>query len=120
MLHTPFGQENEAGREIITKLREEAKENNFKRLVTLSPLTPIPTHLHKNAKQVHINEETQNFEYADLPKSKKYRVIYADLCYLKRGQIAKDRSPEKHYPVLSLMTFVIYLSNDIAKPDSSS
>jgi hypothetical protein len=38
---------------------------NIERLVTLSPLTPMATHFHiKNgAKQIHINEETQNFEY---------------------------------------------------------
>ena len=54
-----------AGREIIQKLREWTIEHNFKRLVSLSPLTPMATHFHvKNgAKQVHINEETQNFEY---------------------------------------------------------
>ena len=46
-------------------LRDWTIENKFKRLVTLSPLTPMATHFHiKNgAKQVHINEETQNFEY---------------------------------------------------------
>ena len=37
----------------------------FERLVTLSPLTPMATHFHirNGAKQIHINEETQNFEY---------------------------------------------------------
>ena len=63
--YTVWSRKRGAGREIITKLREWTIKNNFKRLVTLSPLTPMATHFHiKNgAKQVHINEETQNFEY---------------------------------------------------------
>jgi len=63
--YTVWSRKRGAGREIITKLREWTIKNNFKRLVTLSPLTPMATHFHiKNgAKQVFINEETQNFEY---------------------------------------------------------
>ena len=63
--YTGWSRKRGAGREIIQKLREWTIEHNFKRLVTLSPLTPMATHFHvKNgAKQVHINEETQNFEY---------------------------------------------------------
>ena len=63
--YTVWARKRGAGREIIQKLREWTIEHNFKRLVTLSPLTPMATHFHiKNgAKQVHINEETQNFEY---------------------------------------------------------
>ena len=63
--YTVWSRKRGAGREIIQKLREWVIERNFKRLVTLSPLTPMATHFHvKNgAKQVHINEETQNFEY---------------------------------------------------------
>ena len=63
--YTVWSRKRGAGREIIQKLREWTIEHNFKRLVTLSPLTPMATHFHvKNgAKQVHINEETQNFEY---------------------------------------------------------
>ena len=63
--YTVWSRKRGAGKEIILKLREWAIENNFKRLVTLSPLTPMATHFHiKNgAKQIHINEETQNFEY---------------------------------------------------------
>ena len=54
-----------AGREIVNKLREWSRKYNFKRLVTLSPLTPMATHFHisNGAKQIHINDETQNFEY---------------------------------------------------------
>ena len=63
--YTVWSRKRGAGKEIINKLREWSIERNFKRLVTLSPLTPMATHFHiKNgAKQVHINEETQNFEY---------------------------------------------------------
>ena len=63
--YTVWSRKRGAGREIIQKLREWTIEHNFKRLVTLSPLTPMATHFHvKNgANQVHINEETQNFEY---------------------------------------------------------
>ena len=63
--YTVWSRKRGAGREIINKLREWTIENNFAKLVTLSPLTPMATHFHiKNgAKQVHINEETQNFEY---------------------------------------------------------
>ena len=62
--YTVWSRKRGAGREIIQKLREWTKKK-YKRLVTLSPLTPMATHFHvKNgAKQVHINEETQNFEY---------------------------------------------------------
>lgn len=63
--YTVWSRKRGAGREIIAKLREWAIKHNFSRLVTLSPLTPMATHFHiKNgAKQVHINDETQNFEY---------------------------------------------------------
>ena len=63
--YTVWSRKRGAGREIINKLRDWVIKNNYKRLVTLSPLTPMATHFHiKNgAKQVFINEETQNFEY---------------------------------------------------------
>ena len=63
--YTVWSRKRGAGREIITKLRDWTIERNFKRLVTLSPLTPMATHFHiKNgAKQVHINDISQNFEY---------------------------------------------------------
>ena len=63
--YTVWSRKRGAGREIITKLREWTIKNNFQRLVTLSPLTPMATHFHirNGAKQIHINEETQNFEY---------------------------------------------------------
>ena len=63
--YTVWSRKRGAGKEIVKKLSEWAKKNKVERLVTLSPLTPMATHFHiKNgAKQVHINEETQNFEY---------------------------------------------------------
>ena len=63
--YTVWSRKRGAGREIIIKLREWAISKGYKKLVTLSPLTPMATHFHiKNgAKQIHINEETQNFEY---------------------------------------------------------
>ena len=63
--YTVWSRKRGAGREIIQKLRDWIIEKKYKRLVTLSPLTPMATHFHvKNGgKQVHINEETQNFEY---------------------------------------------------------
>ena len=63
--YTVWSRKRGAGKEIVSKLGQWAKENKVDRLVTLSPLTPMATHFHiKNgAKQVHINEETQNFEY---------------------------------------------------------
>tara|TARA_A200000159_G_C7222761_1_gene296849 strand:- start:36 stop:512 length:477 start_codon:yes stop_codon:yes gene_type:complete len=63
--YTVWSRKRGAGKEIVNKLSEWAKENKVDRLVTLSPLTPMATHFHiKNgAKQIHINEETQNFEY---------------------------------------------------------
>lgn len=63
--YTVWSRKRGAGKEIIKKLAQWAKENNFQRIVTLSPLTPMATHFHirNGAKQVHINDETQNFEY---------------------------------------------------------
>ena len=63
--YTVWSRKRGAGKEIIKKLGQWAKQNNYKRLVTLSPLTPMATHFHirNGAKQVHINDETQNFEY---------------------------------------------------------
>jgi len=63
--YTVWSRKRGAGKEIVKKLGQWMKENKVDRLVTLSPLTPMATHFHiKNgAKQVHINEETQNFEY---------------------------------------------------------
>ena len=63
--YTVWSRKRGAGREIIIKLREWVIKNNYKRLVTLSPLTPMATHFHiKNgAKQIKVSEDTQNLEY---------------------------------------------------------
>ena len=63
--YTVWSRKRGAGKEIIKKLAEWADKQNFSRLVTLSPLTTMATHFHirNGAKQIHINNETQNFEY---------------------------------------------------------
>ncbi len=63
--YTVWSRKRGAGKEIVKKLGEWLKKNKAERLITLSPLTPMATHFHirNGAKQVHINEETQNFEY---------------------------------------------------------
>lgn len=63
--YTVWSKKRGAGKEIIKKLGQWCKDNHYKRLVTLSPLTPMATHFHisNGAKLVHINRETQNFEY---------------------------------------------------------
>ena len=63
--YTVWSRKRGAGKEIIKKLAEWADTQNFNRLVTLSPLTTMATHFHirNGAKQIHINNETQNFEY---------------------------------------------------------
>ena len=65
--YTVWSRKRGAGREIINKLLEYNKDirTGTKRLVTLSPLTPMATHFHINngAKLISINSETQNFEY---------------------------------------------------------
>ena len=63
--YTVWSRKRGAGREIINKLLEFVKEKPYiKRLVTLSPLTPMATHFHmKNgARLVSINSTTQNFD----------------------------------------------------------
>ena len=64
--YTVWSRKRCAGREIMNNVLEYDKENNIERLVTLSPLTPMATHYHirNGAKQININDETQNFEYA--------------------------------------------------------
>ena len=70
--YTVWSRKRGAGREIIIKLKEWAISKGYEKIVTLSPLTPMATHFHiKNgAKQIHINEETQNFEYSLNEKNK--------------------------------------------------
>ena len=56
---------------------------------------------------------------ADFP-TKKYGVIYADppWQFKLRSDKGKDKSPEKHYPCLSLADICNLPVSDIAKPDS--
>ena len=63
--YTIWSRKKGAGKEIVKKINKLTIENKYERLVTLSPLTPMATHFHisNGAKQVHINDETQNFEY---------------------------------------------------------
>jgi|TARA_B110000444_G_scaffold105459_1_gene99778 hypothetical protein len=63
--YTVWSRKRGAGKEIITKVLEFAKKQGIKKVVTLSPLTPMATHFHirNGAKQISINKETQNFEY---------------------------------------------------------
>ena len=65
--YTVWSRKRGAGREIIFKLKEYIEKDllHIKRVVTLSPLTPMATHFHiKNgAKLITINSTTQNFEY---------------------------------------------------------
>jgi len=63
--YTIWSRKKGAGKEIVKKINKWTIENKYERLVTLSPLTPMATHFHisNGAKQVHINDETQNFEY---------------------------------------------------------
>ena len=70
--YTVWSRKRGAGREIINKLHEFIikDKKQIKRLVTLSPLTPMATHFHisNGAKQISINETSQNFEYKLLDK----------------------------------------------------
>ena len=68
--YTVWSRKRGAGREIIHKLLEHVKVNkNIKRVVTLSPLTPMATHFHirNGAKLIQHNPNTQNFEYTIQP-----------------------------------------------------
>jgi hypothetical protein len=64
--YTVWSRKRGAGKEIMTKLKDYLVTNtNVKRVVTLSPLTPMATHFHirNGAKLININTTTQNFEY---------------------------------------------------------
>ena len=63
--YTVWSRKRGAGREIINKVLEYVKGRGINRVVTLSPLTPMATHFHirNGAKQISINDTTQNFEY---------------------------------------------------------
>ena len=52
--------------------------------------------------------------------NKKYGVVYADppWQFKTRSDKGKDKSPEKHYPVMSLADICAMNVSEIAKPDS--
>ena len=64
--YTVWSRKRGAGKEIMQKVLKMPKENKIERVITLSPLTPMATHFHirNGAKQININDYTQNFEYA--------------------------------------------------------
>ena len=65
--YTVWSRKRGAGKEIMEKLLAHLKEKgNIKRVVTLSPLTPMATHFHirNGAKLIQHNPTTQNFEYS--------------------------------------------------------
>ena len=63
--YTVWSRKRGAGKEIVNKMIAYAKDKGINRVVTLSPLTPMATHFHisNGAKQIGINDNTQNFEY---------------------------------------------------------
>ena len=64
--YTVWSRKRGAGKEIVKKVLELAKKKGIEKVVTLSPLTPMATHFHisNGAKQISINDDTQNFEYS--------------------------------------------------------
>ena len=84
--YTVWSRKRGAGKEIINKVLEHAKQIGIQRVVTLSPLTPMATHFHirNGAKQININEETQNFEY-ELINQKIHCKIANVVCRCKRS-----------------------------------
>ena len=64
--YTVWSRKRGAGKEIIQKAVGFIKgRKDIKKVVTLSPLTPMATHFHirNKAKLISINPTTQNFEY---------------------------------------------------------
>ena len=64
--YTVWSKKKGAGKKIMEEILEYAKMKYFKRVVTLSPLTPMATHYHirNGAKLIGLNPSTQNFEYS--------------------------------------------------------
>ena len=63
--YTVWSRKKGAGQKIMEEALQFAKTNGYKRIVTLSPLTPMATHYHirNGAKLLGHNPTTQNFEY---------------------------------------------------------
>ena len=62
---TPRYIKTASGMKLNPERFKQKPQPKTKRLVTLSPLTPMATHFHisNGAKQISINNDTQNFEY---------------------------------------------------------
>ena len=64
--YTVWAKKRGGGRAIVNEVYKMVKKSNhLNRLVTLSPLTEMARnfHLKNGAKEIQVNEETQNFEY---------------------------------------------------------
>ena len=64
--YTVWAKKKGGGREIVNEVYKMIKESNhLNRLVTLSPLTDMARnfHLKNGAKELQVNDTTQNFEY---------------------------------------------------------
>ena len=63
--YTVWSRKRGAGKKIMEEALKFAKSKGYKRIVTLSPLTPMATHYHirNGAKLLGHNPTTQNFEY---------------------------------------------------------
>ena len=71
--YTVWSKKKGGGKLIVKEVFKKIKKSNhLNRLVTLSPLTDMAYKFHsKNgAKLIQINEDTQNFEYKNIKKSK--------------------------------------------------
>ena len=64
--YTVWSRKKGAGKKIMEEALKFGKEMGYKRIVTLSPLTPMATHYHirNGAKLLGHNPSTQNFEYS--------------------------------------------------------
>ena len=64
--YTVWSRKRGAGKEIVNKILDFAKKEGLKRVVTLSPLTPVATHFHisNGAKQISI---TVSYTHLTLP-----------------------------------------------------
>ena len=64
--YTVWSRKKGAGKKIMEEALKFGKEMGYKRIVTLSPLTPMATHYHirNGAKLLGHNPTTQNFEYS--------------------------------------------------------
>ena len=63
--YTVWSNKKGAGRDIVNKLLDIAKQNDVERLVTLSPLTEMAErfHIKNGAKLISKSDTCQNFEY---------------------------------------------------------